>query len=162
MENVTGSVSYREMAIIILFVMVVTDIFDGYFARLLNQVSRLGQFLDPLADKAATFGMAIVLYYFRDFPLWLIFVMMARDIYNIYGGFILFYKMDIQVRPNMLGKILVGILGITALVFILSPQCNLYGVTLQDTLVVVILILTVLSTVDYWRTYSYLYFDRQR
>jgi len=162
MEKGTGDISYRNMAIIILFVMVVTDIFDGYFARLLNQVSRLGQFLDPLADKIATIGMACVLYHFRDFPLWLIFVLLIRDIYNIYGGFVLFYKMDIQVRPNLLGKILVGILGLAALVFIISPQNNLYGVTLQDTVVALVLVLSVLSTIDYWRTYSYLYFDRQR
>ena len=29
----------------------VTDILDGYYARKLNQISRLGVFLDPVADK---------------------------------------------------------------------------------------------------------------
>ena len=29
----------------------VTDILDGYYARKLNQISQLGVFLDPVADK---------------------------------------------------------------------------------------------------------------
>ncbi len=161
-ENITGNISYRNMAVIILIIMVATDIFDGYFARLFNQVSRLGQFLDPLADKIATIGMACVLNHFREFPLWVIVVIIIRDIFNIYGGFVLFYKMDIQVRPNLLGKILVCTLGVAAFVFIMYPPFDLFGVTFQDLLVALILVLSVLSTIDYWRRYSYLYFDRHR
>ena len=38
----------------------ITDAFDGYFARKLNQTSRLGAFLDPVADKIIV-AVALVL-----------------------------------------------------------------------------------------------------
>lgn len=39
------------LAPIIFFAACLTDFLDGFFARLLNQTSTLGQFLDPVADK---------------------------------------------------------------------------------------------------------------
>lgn len=38
-----------------------TDWFDGYFARRANQVSRLGQFLDPIADKLLVSAILLLL-----------------------------------------------------------------------------------------------------
>ena len=162
LESVSGNIQYCYYAIIVLGVMVITDIFDGFFARLFNQVSRLGQFLDPVADKIATTGMAFVLFYFREMPLWIVLVILFRDLINIYGGFIMFYKRDIQVRPNLLGKILVLILAVSGFVFIAAPGFVLYGITLQDVCVALILLFAVVSDVAYWKTYSYLYLDRQR
>jgi len=57
-----------------------TDFLDGYLARRLNQVSKLGQLLDPAADRlyilAALLGLG-----WRDLiPLWLVAVIIARDI----------------------------------------------------------------------------------
>lgn len=47
---------------VILFVFgAFTDIIDGYLARRFNQVSDLGKFLDPLADKMATVCILIAL-----------------------------------------------------------------------------------------------------
>ncbi|MBC7951491.1 MAG: CDP-diacylglycerol--glycerol-3-phosphate 3-phosphatidyltransferase [Rhodospirillaceae bacterium] len=39
----------------------VTDYFDGYFARTRNQVSALGRFLDPIADKLLVAGVLFML-----------------------------------------------------------------------------------------------------
>ena len=39
------------MAAVVLLVSFLTDLFDGKIARKLNQVTELGKFLDPLADK---------------------------------------------------------------------------------------------------------------
>lgn len=39
----------------------ITDYFDGYFARRENQVSRLGQFLDPIADKLLVSAVLLLL-----------------------------------------------------------------------------------------------------
>ncbi len=43
----------------------ITDSLDGYFARRLNQISRLGAFLDPVADKLIV-AVALVLLVSRD------------------------------------------------------------------------------------------------
>jgi len=39
----------------------VTDYFDGYLARAQGQISRLGQFLDPIADKIVVAAVLIML-----------------------------------------------------------------------------------------------------
>ena len=39
----------------------ITDYFDGYLARAQGQISRLGQFLDPIADKIMVAAVIIML-----------------------------------------------------------------------------------------------------
>ena len=39
----------------------ITDYFDGYLARAQGQISRLGQFLDPIADKIVVAAVIIML-----------------------------------------------------------------------------------------------------
>ena len=41
----------RPLAGILFGLAAITDLFDGYLARKLNQTSRFGEFLDPVADK---------------------------------------------------------------------------------------------------------------
>jgi cardiolipin synthase len=58
----------------------VTDYLDGYLARRLNQTSRLGELLDPVADRlyilAVVLGLAL-----RDIiPWWLAILLPARDL----------------------------------------------------------------------------------
>ena len=43
--------NYRHLTLAIFAIMAVTDKLDGYLARRLNQVSKLGTLLDPVADK---------------------------------------------------------------------------------------------------------------
>jgi len=41
----------RYLALVIFLVMCISDALDGYIARVRKQVTRLGSFLDPMADK---------------------------------------------------------------------------------------------------------------
>ncbi len=60
---------WSDMACGLLFALVgITDAFDGYLARKLGQVSRLGAFLDPVADKLIVVT-ALVLIVSRN-PVW--------------------------------------------------------------------------------------------
>src|SRR5689334_18695846 len=45
----------------------ITDSLDGYFARKMGQTSRLGAFLDPVADKLIV-AVALVLLLSKDMP----------------------------------------------------------------------------------------------
>jgi CDP-diacylglycerol--glycerol-3-phosphate 3-phosphatidyltransferase len=60
---------WSDMACGVVFALVgITDAFDGYLARKLGQVSRLGEFLDPVADKLIVVT-ALVLIVSRN-PTW--------------------------------------------------------------------------------------------
>jgi len=68
------------VAVVVLAVAGVTDFFDGYLARAWKQVSRLGQVLDPIADRlyilAIIVGLAV-----RGFLPWvLVVILVARDV----------------------------------------------------------------------------------
>ncbi len=52
---------FYGLAVIVGLFMVLSDYIDGYIARRFNQVSDLGKFLDPLADKIAVVTIAIAL-----------------------------------------------------------------------------------------------------
>ncbi|MEA2499289.1 MAG: CDP-diacylglycerol---glycerol-3-phosphate 3-phosphatidyltransferase, partial [Actinomycetota bacterium] len=57
-----------------------SDSLDGYLARKNNTISRLGQFLDPLADKLLVGAALVVLVDTRDFPLWAALVIGFREV----------------------------------------------------------------------------------
>ncbi|MEN9606460.1 MAG: hypothetical protein RL605_288 [Actinomycetota bacterium] len=68
------------LALIVLAFAGITDYLDGYFARRLNQVTRLGQLLDPAADRLYIFSTLIGLAVTQQIPLWLAAVIIARDL----------------------------------------------------------------------------------
>jgi cardiolipin synthase len=56
-----------------------TDFFDGMLARRWNQVTRLGQLLDPIADRLSTVTVLVV-FLIRDVvPLWFVALLVLRD-----------------------------------------------------------------------------------
>jgi CDP-diacylglycerol--glycerol-3-phosphate 3-phosphatidyltransferase len=68
------------VALVVFVVAAVTDSLDGYLARRYERVTRLGQFLDPLADKLLVGAALFVLVALRDFPLWAGAVIVAREV----------------------------------------------------------------------------------
>lgn len=67
------------LGFVVLVAAVLTDFVDGVVARKLGQISKLGQFLDPLADRLFI-AAAVVALAMRDvIPLWLVVAVMLRD-----------------------------------------------------------------------------------
>lgn len=76
MRNDTGTI----VAAVVFTIAAVSDYFDGWAARKFGEVTRFGVFLDPLADKFLT-TTAFFAYASMDFfPLWMVFVVLARDV----------------------------------------------------------------------------------
>jgi cardiolipin synthase len=67
-------------AILLLAISSLTDLLDGYIARRFNQITRLGQLLDPFADRLYIFTTLIGLVLTGVIPVWLAIVVIARDI----------------------------------------------------------------------------------
>jgi CDP-diacylglycerol--glycerol-3-phosphate 3-phosphatidyltransferase len=65
----------------VLFVLVcMTDWLDGYLARKNNQVTTLGKFLDPLADKLLIVTALIMLIHLGRAPAWMVALIVGREI----------------------------------------------------------------------------------
>ena len=77
------------LALLVLIVSSVTDFLDGYLARRLDQVSRLGQLLDPAADRLYIFAALIGLAWREVIPWWLVAIIVARDVMLAVLGVIL-------------------------------------------------------------------------
>ncbi|MEA2460350.1 MAG: CDP-diacylglycerol---glycerol-3-phosphate 3-phosphatidyltransferase [Actinomycetota bacterium] len=67
-------------AFVVFLVASLSDSLDGYLARKNETISRMGQFLDPLADKLLVGAALVVLVDTRDFPLWAALLIALREV----------------------------------------------------------------------------------
>ncbi|MGX5842500.1 CDP-alcohol phosphatidyltransferase family protein [Mesorhizobium sp. ArgA1] len=57
----------------------ISDGVDGFIARRFNQHSKLGAYLDPMADKVLLVSVFVVMGFIGELPLWLVVTMVSRD-----------------------------------------------------------------------------------
>lgn len=99
----------------------ITDLLDGYVARRRQMQSRLGAFLDPLADKLLLVSSFITLTYLKALPFWITAVVLSRDLFLIIGA-LLIHMMGARVypRPTWAGKAATFFQVLTVLAALLS------------------------------------------
>jgi cardiolipin synthase (CMP-forming) len=103
-------------------VAVASDYFDGRIARWSNTVSEWGKVLDPLADKVAAAMVVMALVVRGSLPLWLLVVILVRDVLIILGGVALARRTGEVVVSTMAGKIAVSTLALTVLAALLRAD----------------------------------------
>lgn len=83
----------------------VSDALDGAIAKHFNVASRVGAFLDPLADKALLVAIYVTLGYLAHVPVWLVILIVFRDLLII-GGAILFHTLthSLKMEPLLVSK----------------------------------------------------------
>ncbi len=72
-------ISGYALAIALFLMAALTDIVDGHLARRRNQVSTLGKFLDPIADKLLISAALIVLVEKQLAPSWVVAIIIGRE-----------------------------------------------------------------------------------
>jgi len=104
---VTSVVYLRYDYALYLFVIAgLTDMFDGLIARLKNQKTLLGNFLDPLADKFLLITSFVLFSFYGLIPTWLTITIISRDIIVITGWIVLYLLTHTaKVEATMLGKL---------------------------------------------------------
>ncbi len=87
----------------------ISDAVDGTIARYCNARTKLGAFLDPLADKALLVSAYIVLGHMNMLPTWLVILVVFRDLLII-GGALLFETVtqSLEMEPLMVSKLNTG------------------------------------------------------
>ena len=75
-----GGAQNATWAFLIFCLAALSDAVDGRLARRMDQVTRLGTFLDPLADKLLVIGTLIPLQAVGLVPAWIVVVIVAREL----------------------------------------------------------------------------------
>ena len=103
---ITSIIYNKYLYALILFVIAaLTDLLDGLFARLTNQKTALGTFLDPLADKFLLVSSFIVFSVNAWIPKWFTVIVISRDLIVVIGCFLLYMITNtLKVEPVFLGK----------------------------------------------------------
>jgi len=109
-------------ALIILIILFSTDWIDGYLARKLDQVTTVGKWLDPFADRLSLWVVIITVVATGLAPLWLIFALMIPDLV-LAGLMVLIYTGNPQMEVTILGKArtVALMLGVPLLLFAEAP-----------------------------------------
>lgn len=92
-------------ALIVLVISSITDYFDGVIARRFGQVSRLGQLLDPAADRLFIFAALVGLCLREIIPWWLVAIIVGRDVMLAVLGVILANNGYGPLPVHHLGKV---------------------------------------------------------
>jgi cardiolipin synthase len=130
---------------------IILDLLDGLLARMLNEETRLGAIIDPLADKLLLGSGFILLAIAGDIPVWIAVLLIFRDMLLIFGWLILYLlssSVAFSLRPTALGKLTYFLQAITLLLHLLPfsfPEAS-YSVMLG-----IMLTATLLSTISYIR-----------
>lgn len=96
--------SNREyVGLAIFLVAAITDLFDGYYARKYNQVTKLGILLDPIADKLLMSAAFISLVEIGLAPAWMIVVIISRE-FAVSGLRSIAAQQGVSIPASPLGK----------------------------------------------------------
>lgn len=95
---------YRK-ALIVFLLAGLSDLADGLIARRWQQKSRLGSYLDPLADKLLISASFVTLSIAHQIPPWLTVVVISRDVALALGVLVLrLADYPLVIRPSLAGK----------------------------------------------------------
>lgn len=108
-------------AVLVLVVVGSTDWVDGFVARRFNQVSTVGKWLDPLADRTAMIVVAVVFVVNGFTPAWFVWAIVIPDIILIVNALVLF-RGPLHLPVVTVGKIR------TALLLVGAPLLLLHRV----------------------------------
>lgn len=119
----------RYIAIAVFFIMAVSDAVDGYLARHRGQVTQLGAFLDPLADKLLITSASLLLVSQRGhvegfaLPVTVVVLIIGKDVLVVIG-FLLVYLITSQIHivPVRAGKLATGLQLVMVAAVLLAPE----------------------------------------
>jgi len=102
----------RYVSIVIFLVMAVSDVIDGYLARRKKQITKLGAFLDPLADKLLMTCACLLLASQRGhvegflLPPTVVVLIIGKDLFLLIGFTIVYFITSrIRIAPVFIGKL---------------------------------------------------------
>jgi len=96
---------HNAWALVVFLMAGLTDALDGMIARVLDQQTTLGRYLDPLADKLLLVTAFLVLSFEGAIPLWVTLVVVSRDVIISVGSLVIHLLRErVDITPTWMGK----------------------------------------------------------
>ena len=138
-------------ALIAFIVAALSDVLDGFLARILRQKTALGAYLDPIADKALLASSFVTLSILHVIPGWLAVIVISRDVIILLGIAVLsMMSISVTIRPTFVSKITTALQLSTVLIVLydLSMPDSFHDLW-QTALFWLTALLTIISGLDY-------------
>ncbi|MBX5483407.1 MAG: CDP-alcohol phosphatidyltransferase family protein [Myxococcaceae bacterium] len=150
-----------EWALGVFVIASASDLLDGFLARVLNQRSRLGGVIDPVADKLLVVTALATLVAEGTLPGWLLAVLLIRDVPMAIGAWVVRRKrLAIPTMPSRVGKYATfsTVVAIVLGLGVESPHAphTVEGYTVAVAIVAGLCV--ALSCLQYWVRFGYLFF----
>lgn len=131
-----------------------TDLLDGWVARKFNQISTLGIFLDPLADKLLIVATLVCLVEMQQAPAWIVVVVMAREL-SVTGLRAIKAESGVVIPASQWGKIKTVSQIIAIIMLLLTPLYQAYvGYNIGLWALYLAALATVLSGFEYFYRFT--------
>lgn len=145
---------YRQIALAVFVVAMLSDALDGYIARHYHQSTALGRALDPVADKLLLLASILTLgiaHWNLSLPLWFAVLVVARDVMIISGVLIIHYTVgSVRMGPLISSKICT-FLQLSCVCWILVDFWSVRRPLVLETLIGLAALFTVVSGIQYLR-----------
>jgi CDP-diacylglycerol--glycerol-3-phosphate 3-phosphatidyltransferase len=137
------------IALVVFLLLASTDSLDGYIARKRNEVTVLGKFMDPLADKLLVTAALVIFVERGDISSIIVIIILSRE-FIVTGLRSLAASFGVVLAASNWGKAktISQIIAIVAL-FFNEKLKSVAGFNLTNLLVWIALLLTIVSGIDY-------------
>ena len=121
----------RYAAVVIFLIMAFSDVFDGYLARRNKQVTKLGSFLDPVADKLLITCACLLLASQRGrvdgflLPPTVVVLIVGKDLFLLIGFVIIYFITSrFYIAPMWVGKMATTLQSSMVTAILLAPEIS--------------------------------------
>ena len=144
-----------DLAVILFVIAGISDGVDGFLAKRFDWTSRFGGVLDAIADKLLLVSTFICLWLLAVFPLWLVALIIIRDVLIVGGGVIYNLKVEKFIaEPSVMSKLNTLLQIVLATVGVLSLGLLNVPSVMIDVLSWAVAITVVLSGFGYANTWG--------
>ena len=134
-----------------------TDLLDGWIARKFDMCTRLGKFLDPLADKATQLSLAVCLSLRYSIMGPVLILLAAKETFQLWAGLFFLRRGKILSHVLVMGKVCTAVLFVTLTALVLLPNLSPAALNLLAFIDLAVLSLTFFGYVQaYFGTNRYL------
>jgi CDP-diacylglycerol--glycerol-3-phosphate 3-phosphatidyltransferase len=146
-------VSNEMLGAVIFALASLTDWLDGFLARRRGQVTGVGQWMDPLADKLLITAALVSLVQLGRAPAWMVAVILGRE-FSVTVLRSVVHARGQSLPASPLGKAKMVVQVVAILLLILGPRHAAGFFVLGQVMLWVATIIALVSAIDYWRRFN--------